>query len=163
MKTPSHDEICPHCGFPLPDGETVSCCPNCNRVLDLEAEPACHLTVFGCGMFGATAGAFCGAAWALTFPAGDFRRSMMVLLPLGCGIVGGILVAWLRRHIAPEYYPGFEQFIVSASMGAVLATFGGICGITNGTALALVGIGTTLVITRWIAPRLTQELSTNSD
>lgn len=163
MKRAERDDICPNCGFPLPEGESLKRCPNCGRSIESEDDVTCHLTIFGCGVFGATAGGFCGAAWALTFPPGDLRRSMMVLLPLGCSIAGGILVGWLRRHIAPEHHAGFEQMIISAAMGAVLATFAAISGVTNPTALALVGVGTTLLLRRWIAPRLTRELNRETD
>lgn len=163
MKRAEPDDICPHCGFPLPEGEPCKRCPNCGHLIETDEDVTCHLTVFGCGVFGGTTGAFCGAAWALTFPPGDLRRSMMVLLPLACGIVGGMVIAWLRRHIAPEHHAGFEQFIISAAMGAVLATFAAICGVTNGTALALFGVGMTLLIRRWIAPHLTKEFNSEND
>ncbi len=158
MKKAQHDDICPRCGFPLPLGYQSDRCPNCKYRLLGPDDPVCHLTIFGCGVCGLVAGAFIGATWSLTLPPGPFQQSMMVLMPLGFSIVGAGITTWIRRHIAPEFRAGLEQFLLAADIGAAASTFAALCGVISSVGVTAVGVITTAVVRTWITPRLTEDL-----
>lgn len=148
-----HDhKICPHCGYPLSTGKTLTTCEECgyNFLTGEAPKPHVYLTVFGHGMCGVIAGGALGAAVALKLPPA-YQLSMMVLAPPIGAIILSMITAWIGRHLAPEHLPGYERWLMALMLAAFASagtsTFGG-----SHPTIMLIG-GATLLLARRLLDR----------
>lgn len=149
------DDICPHCGCPLPLSKRPDICPECGYdfLTDTAPMPRTYLTVFGYGVCGLIVGIFAGAAWALTLPA-PWQQPMMVLLPMGLGLIGALVAGQTGKHLDPAFHHSYELWLLSADAGALAATLAALVGTTGGTPL---GVGIVVAfISRRVFTRLSQ-------
>lgn len=148
------DDICPHCGCPLPLDKKPESCPECSYDFATGTAPVrrAYLTVFGHGICGLVAGGFTGAAWALTLPL-PWQQPMMVLLPVGIGTVAALAAGQVGKHLDRGFHHSYELWLLSADAGALAAT---VAALTGTTGAALIGLGLLVAL---MARRLLDRLS----
>lgn len=115
------DDLCPHCGVPVPMTQRGSACPHCGLDFDLPSDsPSCrgYLTTFGHGVCGLIAGGYGGAVVAL---ATDRQLTLddpqVVLLPAMGGVLGAAAAAAVSSRLAVGVRRGYE----AALFGFVIA------------------------------------------
>ncbi len=141
MSRDDSGRICPNCGLPLSNEKLSGRCPRCGYdfATGTAPRPRAYLTVFGHGMCGLVAGAFSGAAWALTLPP-RLQRPMMVLLPLGMAAALALIASWLGRHLDRQHYRGYELLLLAADAGAMATMAAALLGVYAGAVLFGVGL-----------------------
>ncbi len=120
------DDLCPHCGVPVPLARRGPRCPYCGVPFDLPADSPRrrgYLTAFGHGVCGLIAGGYGGAVVALsvdrTITLGDPR---LVLFPAAGAVACAAAAAGIGSHLASDVRRGYEATLFSLVV-AVLSMF----------------------------------------